>query len=520
MSTKAQIIGAVILLALYGIAILYFVIKGSKGTKSINDFALGSISFSPVFVGLSLAAAMTSAATFVINPGLVATYGISGFLSFGVFFPLATLISLVILTKSFRKYGQSVNALSLASWIGSRYKSKGYALFVAFLSVLLITFIVLILVALTKVIAQALNANEIVVLALMVIFIFGYMMFGGANSMVYTNAIQAIIMVVVAFILIGSGIQFFNEGIAGFFQKLKTIDPMLVQATNPKSPLFRDFFEIIVVQMIIGAAVVCQPHIITKSLLLKKESDVNKYLITAVSVEVLFFLVVIAGLYARLLFPELTQNGAPISTDSIIPAFVIKIFAGGYVSVLVGLLVILGLISAGMSTIEGLIQSLGTTITTDIIKPLFGHLVSKEKKYIMINRVAIIGLAIVSFFIARDQLLHPKLSVAILAQNGVYAYFSIIFVPIVFGIFIKDIGLKAPLIASIVALLVHFLVYYGFPLLLKAEIVNFGFFNKYLIGTVRNPAIAAASAITISVLTGLIIHWFEKHKLNISSKTI
>jgi len=146
--------------------------------------------------------------------------------------------------------------------------------------------------------------------------------------------------------------------------------------------------------------------------------------------------------------------------------------------VLVGLLVILGLISAGMSTIEGLIQSLGTTITTDIIKPLFGHLVSKEEKYILINRVAIIGLAIVSFFVARDQLLHPKLSVAILAQNGVYAYFSIIFVPIVFGIFIKDIGLKAPLIASIVALMVHFLVYYGFPLLLEAGMVNFGFFNK------------------------------------------
>jgi len=36
-------------------------------------------------VGLSLAAAITSAATFVINPGLIANYGISGVLSYAVF---------------------------------------------------------------------------------------------------------------------------------------------------------------------------------------------------------------------------------------------------------------------------------------------------------------------------------------------------------------------------------------------------------------------------------------------------
>ncbi|MCK9205935.1 MAG: hypothetical protein M0P66_02380 [Salinivirgaceae bacterium] len=512
MATTSQVIGASILLALYGIAILYFVIKGAKGTKSISDYALGSISFSPVFVGLSLAAAMTSAATFVINPGLVATFGVSGFLSFGIFFPLASLISLWVLTKSFRKYGQSVKANSLASWMGSRYQSKGYALFVAFLSVLLITFIVLILVALTKVIAQALNANQILVLAALVIFIFGYMMFGGANSMVYTNVIQATIMIVVAIILIGSGIQFFKDGVGSFFEKLRDIDPNLVKTTNSSSPLFRDFFEIIIVQMIVGAAVVCQPHIITKSLLLKKESDVNRFLYTAIGAEALFFLVVVAGLYARVLFPDMTQNGVPLGTDGIIPAFVIQIFAGGFVALLVGLLVILGLISAGMSTIEGLIQSLSITITSDIVKPLAGHKIKKEESYITINKLAVIGLAIVSFFIARDQLLHPKLSVAILAQNGVYAYFSVIFIPIVFGIFLKDVGLKAPLFASITALMIHFTVYYGFPVLIQNHIVDFGYANTYFSGVVRNPAIAAASAIVSSLVVGFLVHWLNRRK--------
>jgi sodium/pantothenate symporter len=513
MATKAQVTGAIILFILYGLTILYFVIRGSRGTKNITDYALGSFRFSPVFVGLSLAAATTSAATFVINPGLIANFGISGFLSFGLFFPLGTLVSLVVLTKSFRKYGQSVNALSLASWIGNRYKSKGYSLFVAFLSVLLLTFIVLIVVALTKVIAQSLNANEITVLALLVLFIFGYMMFGGANSMVYTNAVQALIMVVVALIMIGSGIRFFNDGLIGFFDQLRGIDPNLVQTTNPASPLFRDFFEICVAQIIVGIAVVCQPHIITKSLLLKKETDVNKFLTTSVIAQALFFLVVLTGLYARLHFPDMVQNGVALNNDSLISAYVISIFSGGIVSLLAGLLVILGLMSAGFSTVEGLIQSLSTTITTDIFKPLCGAKIKNPKTYIRINRATIAVLAVATFVVARDQLLHPNLSVAIFAQNGVYAYFSIIFAPVIFGIFLKNAALKAPLAASITALVTYFAVYYGLPALVNAGVADFGYINTYLSGSVRNPAIAAAVAIILSISVGLLTHGLTAKKI-------
>jgi sodium/pantothenate symporter len=513
MATTAQVTGAIVLFALYGIAILYFVVKGSRRTKNITDYALGSISFSPVLVGLSLAAAMTSAATFVINPGLIANFGISGFLSFGLVFPVATVVSLVVITKSFRKYGQSVNALSLAGWIGSRYQSRGYALFVAVLSLLLLTFIVLIVVALTKVVAQALNADEIAVLAALIVFIFGYMMFGGANSMVYTNAIQAMIMLVVAVIMIGSGIRFFNDGLAGFFEQLKAIDPHLVSVTNEGSPLFRDFFEIFVAQVIVGIAVVCQPHIITKSLLLKKETDVNRFLTTSVVAQMLFFLVVVVGLYARLHFPDMTQNGVALNNDSIVPAYVISIFSGGVVSLLAGLLVILGLISAGFSTVEGLVQSLSTTITTDIVKPLFGARIKRPESYIIINRITIAALAIVTFIIARDQLLHPNLSVAIFAQNGVYAYFSILFTPIIFGIFGKRVRWQAPVFASLTAMLAYFMVYYGLPALVNADVVHFGSLDTYLSGTVRNPAIAASAAIVLSVAVGLAIHLIKKRPI-------
>lgn len=512
MANTQQIIGTWILLIIYSAFILYFVIKGALKTKNINDYAIGNLNFSPALVGLSLAVSMTSAATFIINPGLIAVYGISGVLSFGFFFPLATIVSLVVLTKSFRKFGQNVKAVTLAQWIGNRYKSKEFSLFMAFLSFLLITFIVLILVALTKVIAKALNANETLILLTVIIFVFGYMMFGGANSLVYTNTIQAIIMLIVAIVLIASGYEYFKDGLSGLLQKLSIIEPNLAKVTNPKSVLFRDFFEIGFAQLVVGFAVVCQPHIITKSLFLKKESDVNKFLVTAIIAEILFFSVVIVGIYARLTFPDLLAAGETLKTDGIIPAYVVQVFSQGWLAISIGLIVIMGLISAGLSTLEGLIQSLSTTITSDIIKPLFGKHIKNEKNYIYINRIAIVFLAIVSFYVSLQQLHHPKLSVAILAQNGVYAYFSVAFVPILFGIFFKDASKKAPLAAAITAFVAHFSIYYVLPALVNSYEFSFGFFTKYLEGPVRNPAIASASAIILSTLIGGIVLWINRKK--------
>ena len=57
MATTEQVIGTWILVAVYSSFIIYFVVKGALQIKSISDYAVGNITFSPVAVGLSLAAA-------------------------------------------------------------------------------------------------------------------------------------------------------------------------------------------------------------------------------------------------------------------------------------------------------------------------------------------------------------------------------------------------------------------------------------------------------------------------------
>lgn len=475
--------------ALYVAMILFFVVRGALRTKSISDYALGSIAFSPVAVGLALAASMTSAATFIINPGFIAYYGLSGFIAHGLIISTAALISLIVLTKSFRKIGTEIKALTMANWIGARYQNKSYALFFGFVSFLLITFIVLICVGLTKLLATSLNVQELPVLISVIVFVFGYMMFGGANSMVYTNMIQAILMIIVAIILLTSGREHFANGIDGFLEKLAAIDPVLAKPLNPSSPLFRDYFEVIVCQAIVGIAIVCQPHIITKSLLLKNDNQVNTYLTVGIIVELLFFLVVFAGLYARIELPNLTIGGKPLELDGVLSAYVVREFSVG-----IGIIVVMGLISAGLSTLEGLIQSLSATITQDIYKPLFG---SPSIDAVILNRLAIIFLGVVAFGFSYQQLVAPDLSVGIFAQNGVYAYFSAAFVPVLFGIYLKKVPSWVPFTSSVAAILIHFSVYYGR-------------LTPYMQEPVRNPAIAAASAIIGSLVLGMALLYYTR----------
>ncbi len=477
------------LLVAYAGVLIFLAFRAARRTRTLADYALGSQGFSPIVVGLSLAAGITSAATFIINPGFVAMFGWSAFLAMSVVLPLGLYLSLVVLTRSFRRYGASVKALTLSQWMGRRYDSPGLALWFAVLSLLLTTFIVLICVGLTKVLSSALGAAELPVLIGLVVVVFGYMMFGGANSMVYTNALQAGLMLVVAVILLASGGEHFRHGLGDFWEKLAAIDPLLVENTNPKSPLFRDWFEVAFCNFIVGVAIVCQPHIVTRSLLLRSEKDVSRYLLIAIVAESVFFAVLFVGFYARLTFPDLTVNGVVLKMDGIVSAYVVRVFPVG-----MGLLVVLGLLSAGLSTLEGLIQSLSTTFTNDLIAPLAqkwsgGRPMSAER-LVVVNKMVIGLLAVVAVVWSYQQLLHPNLSVGILAQNGVYAFFSAAFVPVLFGIYGKNVPLRVPALASITAVVVHFSVYYGA-------------LTPYTTGAVRNPAVAAALAILAATAVGL-----------------
>ncbi|MEK7225119.1 MAG: sodium:solute symporter, partial [Bacteroidota bacterium] len=157
--------------------------------------------------------------------------------------------------------------------------------------------------------------------------------------------------------------------------------------------------------------------------------------------------------------------------------------------------------ASGIATLESLIQSISTTITSDIIRHFSGKKILKNE--LIINRVVIGVMAAVTIFISYRQLVHPDLSVGILAQNGVYASFSAAFVPLLFGMFLKNVHKSAAIVASVVAIIVHFSVYYGR-------------LTPYMQNPVRNPGVAAAIAILCSLTAGGIVYFITRRKIAVA----
>jgi sodium/pantothenate symporter len=465
-----------ILLIAYAAVIVFLAWRNRRRATDIESFSIGSRRVPPFFVGLSLAANMTSVATFVINPGLIHAYGWSGVVGYGMAAPIGIFIGLVVTSKRFRRVGDRFTVLTVPQWLGERYGDRRLTVFFAFASMLQITFLVLIVTALVVVLMSVLQVGMWPALLIVVVFTFGYILFGGASLHVWSNSVQAITMLAVAVILVASGAAVFGEGLAGFFGRLDAVAPHYGSMTNPQSLLFRDLFEVVVANFIIGLAIIMQPHIISKSLYLRSERDVNTYLATAMVAGTVFTAVLLVGLYARI------ELGGGLPPDRVVATYIASAFSPGLRA-----FIMLGVLAAGFSTLEGVILALSTIFGNDFygtIARARGMAADRlHGQLLRVGRIFLVSLAPITLLLAWRQIVAPSLSVAIFAQNGIYGLFAATFAPVLFGIFSKSTSAPLAFAAAITALVIHFGMYYG------------GITHYH-----NNPAVPAACALVISTL--------------------
>mgnify|MGYP005853894721 FL=1 len=490
MNAKIYQLIAIIIYALGIIVLTYF---SKRRKQTIQSFSVGTKQVNPILIGLSLAVGMTSAATFVINPGLVYLYGISGFIGYGIAAPLGIFLALIVISKRFYQFGEQSKVYTVPQWIGERYKSNTLRIFYALVAFLQITFAVLIAVGITIVLANSFQISYSVVLILVLAFSIGYLIIGGGvNVLIFANTFQAIIMIIVAILFLLSGPIFLKINPFEIKESLANIDANLTGLVNPKSLLFRDWFEVFIANFLVGIAIICQPHIISKALYLKSEKDVNKYLWTVVIVGTLFFAVLFTGLYARV-----ALNSELLKADHVISNYINIIFPPFILAIIT-----LGILLAGFSTLENIFVALSSIFSIDILKEVFKkrfNQISEEKVnsiLLLSTKIFLIILGIIIYFLSMNQIEQPNLSVAIFAQNGVYGLFITTFWPILFGLFFKNVHKLAVFIFSLIALIVHFGFYY-----LKITIYH------------NNPGVTAAFALLISKMFVIIYLIIYRNKI-------
>jgi SSS family solute:Na+ symporter/sodium/pantothenate symporter len=468
---------------LYVVATSWLALRGMKKTRDFAGFALGNRDMGPLLVGITLAAATASTATFVINPGFVYVHGVSALLHFGVASVLGVTVGLVVLSKGFRKHGNESGALTLPHWIGARFQHGGMRTYFALLNLALaISFVVLIIKGSALVMQHTLGLGYVTSVVIIVGFVFSYILMGGTYAHAYTNAFQGALMILVALAIVGSGLWLLGDGVGPFLDRIAAQDPNLVAPINPESALFGSAWEVFVCGFVVSFGLVCQPHILTKALYLKNDRDLNRYLVVAAGVGLVFAAILIAGLWAR------ATNPAIASQDTVMALYIQSAF-----SPLVGVLISVALLAAGMSTMDGILVSASTIAGNDLLlgsvgERFLGNRTPAERQALAfrVSRFILIAMGVVSFLIALDP---PEL-VGLFAQAGIYALVAASVAPVAFGIFVERLSSQHVFAAALIGPIVHF-AHYGWVV--------------WIGGGFLNPAVSATEGVLASVglLTGL-----------------
>jgi SSS family solute:Na+ symporter/sodium/pantothenate symporter len=467
---------------------------GHRKTDDFGSFAIGRGDLSPVQVGVTLAAATASAATFIINPGFVYVDGLAAFMHLGLSVYLGFVSMLILLSFRFRRMGEAMKALTIPDWIGKRYGSKSFSLYFAVINLLSFAFIVLLVGGISIVMQKLLGVSNVAALLITLIFVTAYVLFGGTYAHVFTNMFQGFLMILVTLVVLGSGIQLMLDT-NGFLPELLAKDAALLDWVNPDSVLFNDVFSTYIAGFCIGAALVCQPHILTKALYVKTDREVKQYILVFSVVFLLFTLLLLVGFWAHFSVPAeqlLDASTGDFRQDLVMTAYLQNAFPDWLFTI-----VSVVLLAAAMSTLDGLLVGISTITANDLILNLIdrsrsGHL-SETRKMEIAFRASHLVLVIIAVLVFVVTLNPPRL-LGIFGQVGVYGLVLAAVPPLLAGILFQKTNIQLVWIMSVVALLVHFGLYFFGDRWFPDSGLAFG-----------NPGLTAAIGLMASVIPTLLI---------------
>jgi sodium/pantothenate symporter len=483
------------LFLIYLVGTAYLGWMGHKRTKDFGSFAIGRGDLSPWVVGITLAASTASASTFIINPGFIYVDGLSAWMHIVPGTALGFCTMLAALSFRFRRIGAESGALTIPHWIGRRYRSGAFALYFAVVNLLAVAFVVLLVGGISIVMQRVLGVTNLVALLIILIFVTSYVFVGGTYAHVFTNVLQGALMIGVSAVILVSGLHLLTGD--GFWSALAAQDPNLVSPVNREGALFNDVFSIYVAGFVVGASVVCQPHILTKALYVKSDEAVRRYLWIFTFIFVLFLLLGTVGFFARLtLAPEqLVDPASGLFRQDLVMTVYLQNALPPWVFTVISIV----LLAAAMSTLDGVLVGVSTITANDLVLHLVERFSSERFTEVERQRIAmrasqaiLILLAAITFLICLDP---PRL-LGIFGQVGVYGMVAAAVPPLLIGVFFQRVSLTIAWVASAACMILHFGLYFLGTRLFPAAPFTFA-----------NPGVTLSLAVLLTVIPSLAASW-------------
>lgn len=430
---------------LYAAMVITIGIKGSRKTKSFDDFTLGGGKVGPWMTAFSYGTAYFSAVLFIGFAGKIGwAFGLSGLwiaLSntiigvFGVWY---------LLGNKVKQEATSYNVHTMPELLEARYKSPFMKIFTsAAIFIFFIPYTAAVFMGLSYLFEFTFNMPYTYVLLFMGVFTGIYLVLGGYKSMAMIDVIFGIIMTIGVVILLVSTIQK-GGGLPNIITALKAINPKLTAPVGPPG-----IIPLLSLIMLTSIAPFAMPQLLQKFYAIKDERSVRIGMFaSSVFALLVAGIAYFTGALTRVfLTPESNplafNNGKPIF-DALMPEMLLTVVPSALTVV-----ILLLILAASMSTLASLVLISSTSITKDIYKGFINRN-ANDKQLTSLVRVGSIFFILLSMILA---FLKPAVIVTILSISwGAIA--SVFLGPFIWGIFNKKVTRLGAIVGSVGGLLI------------------------------------------------------------------
>lgn len=396
-----------LIVMVYFLSVAFLGYLGYKKTKDSKDFLIGGGEMNPIVMALSYGATFISASAIVGFGGVAATFGMGiQWLMFLNMF-VGVVIAFIIFGRPTRRIGAKLKVSTFAQFLGAFYESKKIRIFVA-----AVIFICMPLYAAAVLrggvfcMQEVFGINFDLALLIFTIIVASYVIAGGMKGVMYTDALQAVIMFLcMAFLVVGvykalgMGFSEANAALGAISDQVPEKLAAVGHRGWTSMPAFASQqWYTLVTSLIMGVGIGClaQPQLVVRFMTVNSTKKLNQ----GVAIGCVFLIITVGVVYhvgalSNLYFWK-TDGAISINmveaSDKIIPYFIGRVMPTWFVTIFM-----LCILSASMSTLSAQFHTMAAAAGSDI----YGSCVNEtgKKKMTVIIRLAVLVSILISFII-------------------------------------------------------------------------------------------------------------------------
>jgi SSS family transporter len=427
-----------LLLLLYGTVLVRHAMEGRRRTHDRADYYVGGRSMGGLVLGLSFFATYSSTNSFVGFSGQSYSYG-APWLLLAPGIVIFSLASWLWVAPRLRAFTGAVDSVTLADYIGFRFDSTLARVLAAFI-VIFASF--LYMTAVFKGIGNLLEIFLEIPYAAAIVFVLlavmAYTATGGFISVVKTDAVQGIMMVLAAILLFGATVRAAG-GFGALDQVRASVDTRHLFTWDAAMP-----FPVLIGIIVAGTMkTLVEPRQLSRFYGLADRRALRRGMwASTLAFLIAYALLVPIGLYAHRIL-----GGAVAESDLVVPTLLGQ---AGIVPPLVGAFLVIAMLAAAMSSLDSVLLVMASTWERDVVSLLRPE--ESEAAAVRATRLYVALFALVTAVIA----LRPPGSIVTLTAFSGSLYAACFFPAVVLGLFWRrgtGLAVSASFVVGVLTLL-------------------------------------------------------------------